>query len=298
VNFRQIRLSDKKQAISCIEASGSFSCDSSFVNMYVWGNIYQNLICFENGFLFRCGQGPNRFVYKFPLGGGDVSDALKLLEEDAAEHGKIPEFIGLTEENCEIIVKTLPHIPYSFQIMPGASDYIYKASDLAELPGKKYHSKRNFLNRFERLYGSRSEIGGITDRDFEEILEFNKKWCEQNGCVHSRTLFRETCAIKRAFAHYKKLSFEGLWLRVDGEIKAYTFASRLVEGVADVHVEKADTDIIGAYAVINNALAKMLSARYTYINREEDLEIPGLRQAKQSYHPAILLSKYSAKAVK
>lgn len=284
-----------KQAITCIEASGSISCDSSFVNMYIWENIYQQLIHFENGFLFRCGQGPNRFVYKFPLGSGDIFAALKLVEQDAASCGKIPEFDALTKENCEIIAKAFPDTPYSFHIMPGAADYIYKTQDLVNLSGRTYHAKRNFINRFQRQYADRSEIGVITEKDYDEILEFNKKWCEKDGCIHDN-LLSESCAIKKAFAHYNDLSLEGLWLRIDGEIKAYTFASRLTKDVADVHVEKADADIAGAYAVINNAFANMLADRYTYINREEDLGLPGLRKAKQSYYPMILLSKFSSKA--
>ncbi|MGN1451356.1 MAG: phosphatidylglycerol lysyltransferase domain-containing protein, partial [Eubacteriales bacterium] len=61
-----------------------------------------------------------------------------------------------------------------------------------------------------------------------------------------------------------------------------------------VSIEVADEEIEGAYAVVNNALAKMLCQKYRYINREEDMGLQGLRRAKESYRPAIRLMRYTA----
>ena len=84
---------------------------------------------------------------------------------------------------------------------------------------------------------------------------------------------------------------------MDGKVCAFNFASPLTADTADVHVEKADDTFEGSYAVINNALAKLLLPKYKFLNREEDLGLPGLRQAKESYRPEILLMRTDAAEV-
>ena len=83
-------------------------------------------------------------------------------------------------------------------------------------------------------------------------------------------------------------------LRVDNEIIAFSFVNFINHNTFGVHVEKADVNFDGAYTVINQEFASHLPEQYTYVNREEDLGIPGLRQAKLSYQPTILLEKSAA----
>ena len=79
---------------------------------------------------------------------------------------------------------------------------------------------------------------------------------------------------------------------VDGKIVAFTYGAPVNNETFDTCVEKADTDYEGAYAMINNEFAKMIPEQYIYINREEDLGLDGLRKAKMSYQPHLLLEKY------
>lgn len=293
--FRDITTEDIDGIRRCAEASGCRACDSSAVNMFIWKRLYRQEFCFEGNFLFRRSFDKSGMpVYGFPLGRGEIGKALEKTERDAAELGRGFGFWGLTEEQMRSVDALWPG-RFEFSEQPDIADYIYTSESLAELPGKKYHSKRNFLNRFEQKYGDISTVLPITQADIREISEYSSRWCAANGCRHDdSSLAVESCAIGTALANWDALGLFGAVLRVDGRVRAYNVASELLPDTADVHVEKADEEIEGAYAVVNNALAKMLRQKYRYINREEDMGLPGLRRAKESYRPAIRLMRYTA----
>ncbi|MBR6772429.1 MAG: DUF2156 domain-containing protein [Clostridia bacterium] len=298
MDFKKVTLDDLSEIRSCVFAAKCLACDFSPANLFIWQCIYKNEIRIEDGFLFRRslskGGSPR---YTFPVGKGDVGAALEKIAADAKSFGSPLFLSGLTDEQKDLLSVLLPSESFEFTPRRDRADYIYSAEKLATLSGKKYHSKRNFINRFNLTYGARAEIAPITAKDIPEVAEYSRIWCEANGCRHGEGLEEEACAISTALKNWESLELTGALLRLDGKVCAFNFASPLTEDTADVHVEKADDCIEGAYAVINNALAKMLYPKYRFLNREEDLGLPGLRQAKESYRPEILLMRTDAREI-
>lgn len=89
-------------------------------------------------------------------------------------------------------------------------------------------------------------------------------------------------------------------LEVGGEVYAFCIGNQIRKDVFDVNFEKALPQINGAYAIINREFARHIREKYPdirYLNREDDMGIEGLRRAKESYTPDILLEKYLAEGI-
>ena len=132
----------------------------------------------------------------------------------------------------------------------------------------------------------------ITDANCADVVAMAREWCRLKGNCAEKSLQSENCAIREVLAHREELSVTGGLIRVDGKVVAFTFASPINDQVVDIHVEKALPDYAGAYTVINREFAARELSGYRYINRENDMGIEGLRKAKESYNPAILLEKF------
>ena len=66
----------------------------------------------------------------------------------------------------------------------------------------------------------------------------------------------------------------------------------------NVHFEKAEIDINGAYPMVCRELTRMVMQNHPdlrYVNREDDMGIESLRKSKLSYKPEFLLEKYKAR---
>ena len=265
-------------------------CEFSFANLYLWGRqsyaeVLDHIVIFS--------QFDRRTVYLYPLGKGDKKPVIDAIISDARIRGIPCRITGLTGDAAETIEKLYPE-KFRFHCDRGSYDYVYDISDLAELKGKKYHGKKNHLNRFlENYEGYVAEP--ITNNNVSLVREMAKNWFiskeseNPDGDYHM-----EKAAIERALRDYEKLGLEGLVLIYNGEPMAFTVGSRLSEDTFDVHFEKARADINGAYTAINCEFARYIRHKYPtvkYLDREEDMGIEGLRKAKESYKPHHMIEK-------
>ena len=172
-------------------------------------------------------------------------------------------------------------------------EYVYRASDLAELPGKNYLKIRSQINRFRK--NCSHTVEPITAENRVEVMEFLVKWCEWKGCENDLVLAHEKEAVFYAIEHFTELPLRGLMIRVNSQVAAISLFERLNEDTALVHFEKGLPDCEGIYKAINMETAALLAGEVEYINRESDLGVAGLREAKMRYHPHHMVEVWSLK---
>ncbi len=264
--------------------------DLAFANMFLLRHKYGTEIAMEGGFLFRHFSAQGRLQgYAFPCGVADPVPALRRIEEDAQQRQRPFRFCLLTEDQCELLKRLYPS-RLLFHADPGDADYVYERRLLAELPGARLHRKRNHVARFKREFPELS-LRPLTPELAADARAVAAAWlAAQEG--DSPALFHEFEAIVHALEAMLPLSLFGVLLYVKERPVAMALASIISPQVADVHYEKCAPEFRSAYPVINQALAAALSC--DWINREEDLNQPGLRQAKMSYFPSLVLTKFSA----
>lgn len=290
IPFAEPTLADASRVRECVAAAGGRGNDLSFANIYLLREKYATTVAMEDGVLYRHYGGNGRLQgYAFPCGAADAEAALCRIEADAAELQRPLQFCLLTDEEAEMLRRLRPG-KFSFASDPGDADYLYRRSDLAELPGTAYHRKRNHIARFDKLCPD-WRYEALTPDNGAEALMVAHAWMEGRE-EPSPALEHELRAIQHALEHIAELQLCGGLIRVRQQPVAMSIASVISPAVADVHYEKCLPAFRDAFPVINRELARRL--RCDFINREEDLNHPGLRQAKESYRPALLLRKFTA----
>lgn len=293
IPFKPITIDDRAIITSFTIPSDYRNCDFSFANMCSWRFIYDSEYAVVNDFLLIRFwiEEKSRIAYMMPIGQGDLIHALSLLEEDSLKQGHPLCMLGITPDAKDELEKVLPHDFYYISERD-YFDYIYQREDLILLKGKKYQSKRNHINNFKKQYAY--EYISITPDIVPQCLELECKWFRANHTVEDEEeLDDERRSLTYALQHFSELGLVGGAIRVDSQIVAFSLGAPINHNTFGVHVEKADIHYVGAFALINQEFASHLPEQYQYINREEDLGIAGLRQAKLSYNPDILLEKYA-----
>ncbi len=291
LQFKPISIEDKILVDPIIKPLNSLSCAHCFADLFIWQNVYKTQICIEDGFVFVKQQLDNTTKYIFPLGNGDVKSAIEKLKQDAKANNKTLVMAAVNGMQKDLLEKIYPN-EFEVEGKRDYQDYIYNAESLQTLAGKKLHSKRNFINRFKTSFEGQWEYNAITKENIHDVFEYHLNWCEKYTGQDSEDFFGETGAISLALKNFEQLELEGGFLKLNGEIIAFTLGSKANEEIYIMHIEKADHTISGSYQMINNLFAIENFNDVKYVNREEDLGIEGLRKAKLSYYPAMLADNY------
>ena len=291
IDFKPFSLSERAFYEEYLQNCGQRGCEYSFVNLYLWGR--QNGIVQDNRLLFfsRFNQ---KSVYLFPIGNGDLKQAIDSILCDAAQRGIDCCITGLLQEDCAQLETLFPNC-FHFYCDRSSFDYVYDIAALASLKGRKFQKKRNHLNRFRQEHPN-SFVTPITTDNLSLVKTFVNDWYASRLAENPHADYHmERTALEKALNQWQDLHLEGLILLDNGIPLAITIGSRLSENTFDVHFEKALEMADGAYAAINQAFAAYLQERYPslrWLNREDDMGLEGLRKAKLSYSPDFMIEKY------
>lgn len=293
IDFKHVSLMDKSKYESYHLDGKERGCEYSFANLNMWG---QQNFAEIHGHLVLFTHYGGKCLYPFPLGKGDKKAVLDAIMADAEERGISCCFTGIYEDDKETLEKLYPG-KFRFTTDEGTYDYVYDINDLADLGGRKYHSKRNHIHRFSDIHPDYA-ITPISEDNIHLVKEMIDKWYELRLQVDpDGDYLMEQKAVGIALSRYRELELEGLMLMSGEEVLAVTMGSRMLDDTFDVHFEKALADVQGAYTVINCEFAKYIRDKYPevkYLDREEDMGIEGLRKAKLSYKPHHMIKKYWA----
>ncbi len=289
LEFKQTQLSDKEWVNNCLKHANSMNCEYTFGNMYIWTKAYNTKIAHFNDFLIcRWGTG-NEISYSVPLGEGDFTAAVNAIIEDAKSIGVVPAIYGVTA-GYKLLMQEAFTGKFEYKYDSAFNDYIYLVDRMTTLSGKKLHGKRNHITNFKKNYPDwKFEI--INKDNIADCIETHKRWIEEKG-EFDEDYKEEFEAVLKAFESYDELGWKGGLIRADGNVVAFCMGEPQQNGKCFVtHFEKASAEIQGAFPIINQEFTKNCLQDYTYVNREEDLGIDGLRKAKMSYYPEIILEK-------
>ncbi len=174
---------------------------------------------------------------------------------------------------------------------PGSANYIYRTDDLAILPGRKYIKKRNLISQAENSY--HWIANSIQANCLPECINLLEQIAYDDQVEKDQSLIEEKLALDYTLRHFTELNQKGLVIKVNDKPIAFSIYEELNPNTVDVHFEKADRKYKGIYQLINRETSKViLESNYQFINREEDINLPGLRKAKLSYNPVEVRPAY------
>ncbi|MCC8043257.1 MAG: phosphatidylglycerol lysyltransferase domain-containing protein [Oscillospiraceae bacterium] len=289
LEFKVIELSDKSWIDKLLAASDFRGCEYCFANNFAWRRLYETKITRYKNFYISCSfKGGVRFT--FPAGNGDYRDVFEQMRIFSESRNE-PLIIGsVTPSQIPVFKELYGESAFTVSTDEGGWDYVYLAEDLINLSGRKYHGKRNHLKKIQSMG---YHYKPLTEEDFDDCITFAVNSYNNSGGYTNDSAVAEQYAINMYFSHYHEMQLVGGILRIDGKTAGFTIGERINSDTIGVHIEKADPLIDGAYPAINNEFVRAEAMSFRYVNREEDLGIEGLRRAKKSYHPAMMIEKYT-----
>lgn len=275
-------------------------------SLFAWNQVYDYGWAFlsEKTLLIACRKCLDKGCSLLSPKGEFPGEDQQLLLENIKRAGSTVDILAVDEH----FVNSKTEFLKSFSVTEdfNQENYVYLASDLAELPGGKYRKKRNHIQQASELY--QYTVEEITPDNIAECIDYLgviddelEGTCSGDVTTISEGLRNERLALLYSLNNFRRPGNKGVIIRIDGMINAFSVYETVEihgELTAQVHFEKALRSRKGLYQIINMETAKLIhTAGISKINREEDLGDEGLRKAKRSYYPVEMVRAWNLESL-
>jgi uncharacterized protein len=288
--FKPLQLEDREALGEIVWKYQPQTSEWTFTNLFIWRSHYGfQWSRYRDWVLLLSAAHPQGPFFLQPIGPPSrldvVRKCLQWLREEKGE--KNPR---IERADSRLVDEIREAQDLAFEPTRDQSDYVYQGQDLIQLAGRKYHGKRNHINKF--LQTCAFTYASLEARLLPECLKLGGFWCEIHRCEEDMNLMGEWEAVREALAHFPELKIQGGVILIQDKVEAFSLGELLNRETAVIHVEKANPEIPGLYPVINQQFGEKTWPQVPWINREQDLGEPGLRKAKESYFPDRLAGKF------
>lgn len=271
------------------------TCESVILDSYLWKHYYNARYYFNDKGLMWVFSNKYESFTNIPLcRNEDLRECFEDIKDYFNHKLGIKLKLYLADEEAMKILD-LPQEEYIIEEDRRYFDYVYDGEGLRTLRGKKYHKKKNHLNAFMKEYEGRYEFKILSCYNTNEIVEFLDEWNQIRQIEDEyRRVDYEIMGIQYVLKNCGMLKFQIGGVYIDGKLEAFSLGSySKEEETAYIHVEKANPEIRGLYAFINQQFLVHAYPDAVKVNREDDMGLEGLRKAKMSYQPIYLVKKYN-----
>ena len=293
MDFKTLTLADREKfRVMEKGAPEAHSSETNFTNLFIWRSYYRvswaeyaGCLC-----LIASPEGEEPFALP-PVGGGDRPAALDFTMTELARRTSAP----VCRRAPENLVSQLQAAgrPYAALHDRDNDDYVYPVHQLAALGGRRMHQKKNHYNYF--VAHNQFECLPVTKSLKPDLLAVQEGWLAtkvERDEIPPHQLRHEAESVREILEHLDDLNLLGLAIRVGGRIEGFTLGEVVKPDTAQVHLEKANPAIRGIFVALVSHFCRALPQAMTYVNREQDLGLPGLRQSKESLKPDHMIRKF------
>ena len=292
LEFEPFSVASLQKAIPFLRAFPRPCSDMSAGSLFMWEPGTDLGFCVRNDTLVIRQEVNGQTAFSWPAGNDPSGTAGELIEYALANHLPL-RFFAVDSETLERILADARFEASMWSYDPRWSDYVYSFGDAMTFPGPKFHSHRNHVNKFTRLYGA-PDVRSLTAADLSAVYEMLAEYEDSHSDMNllERLEFEQS---KRLLSVYGSLGLYAAGLFVDGRVAAFS-VGEISGNTLFIHVEKALSRYEGAYPVMYSGFVRLMDEAsghtLTLVNREDDSGDPGIRRSKNRYHPVAKVDKY------